>query len=463
MLGIGLRVRFFLIIFAVLLVVAVGSVIIHDIFLRQDRMALIDQQVRNTAASLIDAKQGDFRKIDFVEGEKIVSKELGPSRTARMFLVKNDQGQILYESKIAKQYQFSEMDVQGRWSQNHRDGKFIRILSLDIPEIPNRSLHVGYVMDEGLVTPNYLSSSSLVYLASILFLGFAASLILTSWLLKPVALIGRFLTSVSDRSRAHPFIPSLPESMFPKAKAASQTKDEFTNMVTGLNALISIVNQNYRFSRLWAYQMAHELKTPLAILNLEIERIQRQKGLSHEDIQPLTIENLKISETINSFLAWAELENAPQRRDLFANRVAAVSESICKRLESSFPGRVKLEILEDASVIAAPQHLEQIIFNLLGNGLSYSDPSKPVIVRVGACKISFIDFGSGIPADVLSRLGEPFNRSDSNYGLVRGNGLGLAWVHSICRHYSWKIDMKSQPTGTQIDVCFPYNPDHLDL
>lgn len=450
----GLRLRFFFIIFTVLLVVAIVSIVTHDTFLRQDRMALIDQQVRNTAASLINTEKGNFRRIDFVQGERIVAEELGPSRTARIFIVRDDQNQIVYESEGAKQYRLAEINPDQQWTSIYRDGKFIRILSLKTPKLANRSLQVGYLMDEQLVNANYFSSTSLVYLAAILFLGFAASLLLTSWLLKPIEQIGRFLVFISDRSRSHPFIPSIPESLFPKSKFFSKSKDEFTNMLAGLNGLIHIVNQNYQCSRLWAYQMAHELKTPLAILNLEIEKIQRQTGIPLEETQPLTTESMKISETINSFLAWAELENAPQQRDLFANRMSTLTQSICKRLENSFPNRIKLEIHGEVNIIANPQHLEQLISNLLTNGLIYSDPSTSMIVRVSNNSLSFIDFGNGIPDEVLNRLGEPFNRSKPVRGPTKGSGLGLAWAHSICRIYSWKMSIKSTTSGTEIMIRF---------
>jgi signal transduction histidine kinase len=434
--------------------VSAGSIVIHDKFLSQDRMALIDQQVRNTATSLSDPKNGGFRRINFEDGERLVSKELGPSRTSRMFVVWDDKtGRVLYESEGAKKIGLSSVPMDGRWASMHKDGRFIRILKLESPDIPNKSLQVGYSMDEELVSTNYFSKSSFYFFFIIFILGFAASLLLTSWLLGPISNINKFLKSISEESLQHPLIPKLPENLFPKFKFFG--KDEFISLLQGLNELISKVNKNYKLSRLWAYQMAHELKTPLAILSLEVERIQKNNKLSTSEIEPLLVENKKISETVESFLAWAELENSTTSKNLYAIKVSQSVISICKRLERFHPNRINFKVNAEPTVLASPQHIEQMISNLITNALAYSDANKKVTVVINFDSITIIDQGEGIPSEIVQRLGEPFNRATSKFRSSKGSGLGLAWVNSICRFYNWKIDIKSQSSGTKISVFFP--------
>lgn len=447
-----MRLRFFSIIFAILVLVAIGSIVVHDIYLRHDRMALIDQLVRNTAASLVDFEQSDFRRIDFVAGEKVVSHELGPSRATRAFIVKDDtKKQIIYESPLAREYGLLDVDPSKKWTQFVKNGKFVRVLNLDAPMFPSRSLRVAYIIDEELVATNYFSKTSLVYFAIILMLGFSVSLLLTSWLLQPVAKIGSFLNSVSGGSQHQALIPKLPDSILPNSKIINT--DEFTKMADGLNELISKVNKNYQFSRLWAHQLAHELKTPLAILRLEIEKIQKMTNLPTEETEPLTVESQKISETINSFLAWAELENSSQRQRPFANHLGTVTQNIVRRLDRFYPGRIEIISTKDPIVLATPQHLEQLITNLLSNALAYSE--KAVQVSIQSQSLIVKDTGPGIPDEVLERLGEPFNRGDSRQSPDGGSGLGLAWVQTICRRYSWAFQIQSTKQGTEIVVLFP--------
>lgn len=442
-----MRVRYFLIILTVLFLVAVGAVAMHTIFMRNEQLALIDQQLRATAEALIDTKVGDLRQIDFDESAKVVSEELGKTHIAKFFVIRNDAGQILFESPIAAEIaSIAPIPQDKTWIDLRAQGKFIRVLNLSLPRISDRSVQVGLVLDPELANPSYFSGSAVPFLTCIFAIGLVVSFFLTSFLLAPIARLEEFLRKVSDHAKVHPQLMSVPASLFGKL----HLKDEFQRLLFCLNALIERVNSNYRFSRLWAYQMAHELKTPLSIMGLELERIQKRKGLSEADLSPLHRENAKLSDTINTFLDWAELESLNHRRHLFANRIGAIAHTVAESFRHSHPNRIELDFWSDPVVVANPQHLEQTVSNLIMNALSYSE--KSVVVRIQNRDFSVIDKGSGIPQSVIDRLGEPFNRGDSG---GKGHGLGLAWVKSICRFYSWDLKVNSSSNGTQITICFP--------
>jgi two-component system sensor histidine kinase QseC len=447
-----LRNRFFLTIFSVLTAVTVVCVILHAYFLQNDRLEFIDQQVRETASSLVDSELGDLRKIDFEQVDKIISEELGESRIGKFFIIRNTKGDVIFQSAGALLLPIEDIPQTSKWVRIDDKGKFIRVLNLRLPRIPDRTLQVGVILDSNLVAPDYLSTSSLSFIAGVLFIGGVASLFLTSFLLSPIARLGKFLSQVSEEAKNLPQLTCVPDSMLKQATV--RPKDEFHRMVVGLNALIEMVNKNYRFSRLWAYQMAHELKTPLSILNLEFEGIQKLGVLPDQHLQIVLTEAKKISETINSFLGWAELENSAQQKHLYINPLAQTVETICKRFSFAHPGRVELQIDSDASIAAAPPHLEQLISNLLGNALGYSPPPGKVVVKVSARSLSVIDQGPGIPNTVLERIGEPFNRGSDQTATSGGHGLGLAWVKSICRLYAWRLSFSSSPAGTTIEVAF---------
>lgn len=454
--GTGLRLRFFLIILAVLVVVTAAALSIHTLYIKQERLRLIDDQVRETAAALLDSELGGLRNINFDYAEDIISEELGESRIGKFFIIRDSRGKVIFESTSAQVLNLDQLDRSQQWSHFNRHGKYIRVLNLKLPRVPDRTLQTGVVVDEDLLTPNYLSRSSIVFMGIILALGLAASQFLTSFLLKPIVQLEGFLSTISEQAQTQPQLPNIPPSILPNPK--SNPKDEFTRLLVGLNGLIDKINRNYRFSRLWAYQMAHELKTPLSILNLVAEKLQKQPNVPGADIHALVTEGTKISETINSFLGWAELENSTQQRHLFANRLGNSTRTIVQRLDTSHPGRLRIDQQADPIVFANPQHLEQLISNIVSNALTYSPPNQPVTIRVSledTPVLTVIDQGSGIPGDVIERLGEPFNRGDSTQGQARGHGLGLAWVKSICRHYSWPLDIQSTEAGSILSIHFP--------
>lgn len=452
----GLRARFFAIILAVLMVVTTGSVYLYSIFLREERLKLIDQQVRETAAVLLNselADLADLRKIDFAKADEIISEELGESRIGKFFIIRNSHGDTIYESGSAQLLPVTDIPKDQRWFQITKNSKFIRGLNLELPRVPDRTLQVGLLLDESLVNPSYFSQSSLTFLGVVFFLGLIVSLLLTSFLLRPIARLDRFLTDVTTATRRQTVLPPVPRDVMKDPRA--QSRDEFERVIAGLNALIEKINKNYQFSRLWAYQMAHELKMPLARAGIEIERLQKRFKISDDDVGDLTSENRRISETINSFLSWAELENSAQQRHLFMNRLAPIVQGSVERVEKGAEPsiQIRLNVHADPMIPANPQHLEQLVLNLLQNAV-FHGAGGDVVVDVHEGKLVIEDRGPGMPEDVIARLGEPFNRGQAATAGVKGHGLGLAWVVSVARLYGWEVRFEAVNPGTRVTLSF---------
>lgn len=447
--AIGFRNRLFLTILLVLGLVTTASLVLHSQFLRRERLALIDQQVRETAASLLDSQLAQPR-VNFREAEAIISEELGDSRIGKFFIIRNDKGETVFSSNTVNVLPVARIPSDQTWITVRTNGKYIRALNLKLPRIPDRSLQVGLVLDEDLASPGYWSWSSLIFFTVIFVMGLAATWFSTSFLLRPVSRLEVFLTGIAQQSRRKFPLPLIPEELAQNPR--SDAIDEFERMLAALNALIRQLNKNYQFSRLWAYQMAHELKTPLAILGFETEKLHAQ---GKTDTRPLEAESARISGIINSFLNWAELENSPQPSKLFINPLAKVASSVAARITGLGSSRIQVDIPEDVQIAADPQHLEQLLANLLKNAVRYSTPGAPVQVSGDRTHLLIADHGPGIPADVLNRLGEPFNRGHTSGPGREGHGLGLAWVNSICQQYGWELKIRNRPDGADVRVEFP--------
>jgi signal transduction histidine kinase len=448
--AIGLRSRFFGIILIVLLVVTTGAVYLYSVFALQERRTLIDQQVRETATAIVDSELGEIRKIDFERAEEIISEELGESQIGKFFIIRNSRGETIFESKNAALLSLDDISRDTQWFEKSVNDQFIRGLNLRIPRIPDRLLQVGVVVDESLVRPSYFSRTSLIFIVVVLMLGLVVSFLLTSFLLQPIAQLEKFLSELTVSSRRQVLLPKVPTTI--SAAPDAHSGDEFNRLIANLNALIEKVNRNYQFSRLWAYQMAHELKTPLSLIVVELEKLQKRTGLASTDLLDIRSEIENISHTVGSFLSWAELENSSQKRRIFFNHLATTVDETVKRLKIDH-GRVEVLATSDPVILCNTQHLEQMIQNLLQNALVHSEGS--VIVRIENRSLLIDDGGPGIPADVLERLGEPFNRGDSSRGSSKGHGLGLAWIKSVCRLYDWDIEFQRLAGGSRVRVSFP--------
>jgi signal transduction histidine kinase len=457
-----LRNRFFAITVAVILIVTLATISFHLFFLKQERLRLIDHQVRYTATALVESNLDlslvEVRKVDFDTIDRIISEELGENRIGKFFVIRNTEGKILFESTSAKVLPLAGIPQSPQWLTIENKRQYIRVLNLQLPRIPDRTMQVGLVIDQELLSPKLFSKTNLIFLGSIITLGLVVAGFLTSTLLQPIKKLEVFVSTVAKEPSSSQ-LPELPENL--KSFTRTIPHDEFSNLLMGLQALIERVNLGYRLSRVWTYQMAHELKTPLALLNVELERQQSDGSLEAGLAQVLSNELNGISDTVSSFLNWAELENSRQIPQPYANRVSKVLEKITRRFNAKEPGRVILNSeAEDFYILCDPNHLEQTLQNLISNALKYSPSSEPVEVELGKNSLRIKDRGPGLSLEVTERLGEPFNKGSN----AIGHGLGLAWVKSVAKIYGWSIQFESEKglsssapatLGTTVTLHFP--------
>ncbi len=283
---------------------------------------------------------------------------------------------------------------------------------------------------------------------------FLVSVLLTVWVLRPLGQLAAYVENFAGQIRNH--IPQT-EPMNPKWLKNSHSRDEFYRMSRAVRELSDKVHFHANLTRHWTFQMAHELKTPLSILRVEIEDLKQHQGsgVKPSKIDELLAEIDRLGQVISSFLSWAEVEGSVSPLQLNSVKVESLLEREVARLSQIFPDRdIRLTIEESVSLLVHPHHLEQLVINLLDNALKYSE-SGAVDVILSQGSLQFKDRGPGIPLEVLKRMGSPFNRgNDIKREQVSSNGLGLAWVFSIARKYGWRLDVHSSPQGTTIEVNF---------
>lgn len=447
---IGLRFRFQVAIFFILLLISFIAIFSNSIFLEQERLKLIDQQVRDTATALVDSRLGELRKIDFDTVDDIISEELGESRIGKFFIIRNTAGDIVFESAGARVIPIAEFPREHQWHSLKVGEKFIRILNLRLPRIDDRTLQVGLVVDRNIMAPNYLSDNSIFYLLFIMIIGLVVSYFLTSFLLKPLLLFRAYLTEIKSNPGYQSRLPQVPIEI--RKYTNSDSIDEFTSVVDVFDELVKKINFNMLSMKQWTNQMAHELKTPLSVLAFEVE-VLGKKVKPDLDGQYALIEIRKMSDIINSFLNWAELENTDQRPQLFANNLSGSIEEVIDRFFKGQKHRIMTKFDDKFIVPSDPQHLTQLISNLIDNALKYSSVSDSVEVLIIGREMHIKDKGPGIPKEVRDKIGQPFNKFHITKE-TKGHGLGLAWVQKICSLYGWKFQIDNHEDGTLIKIEF---------
>ncbi len=211
--------------------------------------------------------------------------------------------------------------------------------------------------------------------------------------------------------------------------------------------------------------VSHELKTPLTTISALAEMIESEIA-KPEDIkgfaEKIHAQATRLIDLINDIIKLSEFDerqnNSAFKKESFdLSQVArSVGDSLAHLADSK---EVSLQIQGDnVSLHANPRMIEELLFNLIDNGIKYNRSGGKVLVDLsnekGLVKISVSDTGIGIGQEHLGRIFERFYRVDpSRSKRTGGTGLGLSIVKHIVELHNGKIEIDSvENQGTRI-VC----------
>lgn len=213
--------------------------------------------------------------------------------------------------------------------------------------------------------------------------------------------------------------------------------------------------------------VAHELRTPLAVMKTNIEVALDDGTLDvalrrtlHENVEELD----RASDIINNLLTFNTLLN-PGAIAFADIDLVGVVERVMEKLSTLARERnipMQIERGEFVIVHGNSSALEQITMNLLRNAIIYSASGAPIVIRVtpdyrGYIELEVSDHGMGIGAEELVHIFEPFYQVDrSRSGSRAGSGLGLTIVSELVKLHGGKIFFKSKlGRGTTAIVSIP--------
>ena len=277
-----------------------------------------------------------------------------------------------------------------------------------------------------------------------------AALLLATYFKKPIQ---RLLNATRELTKGHY-----------QHQVKINRNDELGDLSTEINQLAVILDQHERSRRQWVADTSHELKTPLAVLQAQIEAMQdgiRKPTPEHFEAMLRQVTSLKKLTQDLADLAQAEAQQ-------LTCYLAEVNpwNVVLQEVENFKPkfSQANLSVAvqgEGANLQLDIDRFKQIMVNLLGNSIRYTEAGGEIRVHTeqSATHWSVIvdDSPFGLTDEQLARLGERFYRvDDSRTRSTGGTGLGLALSGKIAQALGGKLSFEHSPLGgLRCKLTFP--------
>lgn len=283
-----------------------------------------------------------------------------------------------------------------------------------------------------------------------------------------VMLVGAVLVSMTIRKELEP-IREL-DAELNRRDASSlqpvslpQAPTELASVVSTLNRLLLQLETSLQAHKRFIANAAHELRTPITALSLEVDNLLREQDPSHmrTTAARLKLGTQRAQHLLQQMLTLARLETrSPPRPRVTVDLQPLAQQSMMdlSALASHRGVEFELDAPGPAIVQGDPGDLRLLLDNLLGNALKFSPPDSEVTLRLRqdeqGVTLTLRDHGPGIAPELRERIVLPFVRVDA---AIEGAGLGLSIVQEVVLNQGATLSLESPPEGQGllVRVHFP--------
>ena len=239
---------------------------------------------------------------------------------------------------------------------------------------------------------------------------------------------------------------------------------ELNQLSISYNKMLKRLSDAFEVQRQFTANAAHELRTPLAVMQVQLDSY---KAAEHSDndksaaetIKMITEQNERLSKMVKTLLDMSELQTIARNDEI---AVDALIEEVIADLE---PLAAKKHVgliqkSEAVTMMGSDILIYRLVYNLVENAIKYNKQGGHVTVSCNEqdkhIHIIVADTGSGIPKEMRDRVFEPFFRVDKSRSRELGGvGLGLALVNEIVRVHDGSISVRDNSSGgTTFEVEF---------
>ena len=239
---------------------------------------------------------------------------------------------------------------------------------------------------------------------------------------------------------------------------------ELNQLSVSYNKMLERLSEAFEMQRQFTANAAHELRTPLALMQVQLDLYNSTEHPGNDEctghtIAMITEQNERLSKVVKTLLDMSDLRITVRDEkimiDALVEEVLEDLEPLAAEKNVELIGKCKPVTMTGSDIL-----IYRLVYNLVENAIKYNHPEGKVTVT--ACQkekkviLSVADTGSGIPGGLRERVFEPFFRVDKSRSRELGGvGLGLALVHEIVKAHDGSISIKDNPSGgTVFEVVF---------
>ena len=240
---------------------------------------------------------------------------------------------------------------------------------------------------------------------------------------------------------------------------------ELNQLSVSYNKMLERLSEAFKLQRQFTANAAHELRTPLAVMQLQIDLYNSSKQpdndtSAQQTISMITEQTERLSKMVRTLLDMSELQTIARDEEI---AISALVEEVLADLEplAQEKGINLIEKCDNVLLMGSDILIYRLVYNLVENAIKYNFSGGTVTVTAtqqnSQLHLTVEDTGNGIPEELKERIFEPFFRLDKSRSRELGGvGLGLALVREIVRVHNGSILVKNNAnSGTTFEVIFP--------
>ncbi|WP_323018910.1 sensor histidine kinase [Castellaniella sp.] len=249
---------------------------------------------------------------------------------------------------------------------------------------------------------------------------------------------------------------------------APELPREVQPLVQAINQHVARHARQARRQRQFLDDASHQLRTPLAVLNTQLDYALREPDPAEARTALLAMRQglVQAQRTSAQMLALARVREADAQTDaLLPVALAPLAQDVIRQLYSLARQKHQSIAMEGAELNATVPGIEwllrEAVLNLMDNAIKYTPFGGSITLRItqesGQTVLSVLDTGLGMSEADIRKAGRRFRRGQAGKH-THGAGLGLAIVHTIMQRHKGSLSIRSPGQGCEVSLVFPAPP-----